>query len=377
MILHGESAMNYETRNDPVRPAGHPPRHHGPPARHNGQPARHDGPRSDGQQHETPLPVLFKRPGIPIAGMKQVYDVRKVDRALQEMSSQNDALRDTYQKMLRAGGERFAVKPSGLPEMDELYDDMPNFAEVLDDIKRQLALCVDSRDRLELTPMLLLGDPGIGKTHFAKRISNLLGTGFGFISMSSLTAGWIIGGASSQWKNAKPGKVFEQFLHGEYANPVMVIDEIDKASSDGAYDPLGALYNLLEHDTATEFIDEFIELPIDASDVVWMATANEEVRIPEPLLNRMNVYHIEAPDHDAACRIARSIYKELRDGHEWGAQFPPELDQTVQDKLAANGPREMRRLLGQAFGSAKLAGRSAVSVEDIRDPHARRRSIGF
>ena len=49
----------------------------------------------------------------------------------------------------------------------------------------------------------------------------------------------------------------------------------------------------------------------------------------------------------------------------------------MQDKLAANGPREMRRLLGQAFGSAKLAGRSAVSVEDIRDPHARRRSIGF
>ena len=129
-----------------------------------------------------PLPVPYKHVTIPIAGMKQVYDVKKVDRALAEVSSQNDALRDTYQKMLRAGGERFAVKPSGLPEMDALYEDLPNFAAVLDDIKRQLALCVDSRDRLEITPMLLLGDPGIGKTHFAKRISNLLGTGFGFTS---------------------------------------------------------------------------------------------------------------------------------------------------------------------------------------------------
>ena len=338
---------------------------------------RSDRQKGEAAMSEIALPVPYKSVNIPIAGMKQVYDVKKVDRALGEVSGQNDALRDTYQKMLRAGGERFAVKPSGLPEMDELYEDLPNFGEVLDDIKRQLALCVDSRDRLELTPMLLLGDPGIGKTHFAKRVSKLLGTGFGFISMSSLTAGWIIGGASSQWKNAKPGKVFEQFLHGEYANPVMVVDEIDKASGDGAYDPLGALYSLLEHDTAAEFIDEFIELPIDASDVVWMATANDEARIPEPLLNRMNVYHIEAPDHDAACRIARSIYKEIRDSHEWGAQFPEQLDAKVQDKLAANGPREMRRLLGQAFGSAKLARRGAVTVEDIRDPHARRRSIGF
>ena len=60
-----------------------------------------------------------------------------------------------------------------------------------------------------LPPMLLLGEPGIGKTHFARRLAHLLGTGFGFVPMSSLTAGWVLSGASSQWKNAKPGKVFD------------------------------------------------------------------------------------------------------------------------------------------------------------------------
>ena len=250
---------------------------------------------------------------IPIAGFKDVYDVPTVERALQELpATANEALRALYDKMLRMGGQRFTVKPSAMPQMDELFEDLPNFGTVLEDIRKQLALCLDSQDPVELPPMLLLGAPGIGKTHFARRIAQLLGTGFGFVPMSSLTAGWILGGASSQWKNAKPGKVFETFLNGEYANPVMVVDEIDKASAEGHYDPLGALYGLLEVDTATRFVDEFAEVPIDASGAVWFATANDAARIPEPILNRMHVYEIAAPDADGARRIALNIYREIR-----------------------------------------------------------------
>ena len=316
---------------------------------------------------------------IPIAGYKRVYDCADVEDAMAEIKSgQNDALRDTYEKMLKAGGSRFSVKPSALPVMDELYEDLPNFSDVLDDIRRQLSLCVTSSDNLELAPMLLLGDPGIGKTHFAKRVSKLLGTGFGFISMSSLTAGWIIGGASSQWKNAKPGRVFETFLRGEYANPVMVVDEIDKSAADGTYDPLGALYSLLEHDTAAEFIDEFVEIPIDASDVVWIATANDARVIPEPILNRMNVYQIDAPDEAAARRIATVIYREIRTEHDWGRRFPAEPSAQVQDRLVNLSPREMRRLINKAFGNASLAGRDVLLAEDIEDARARTKSrIGF
>jgi ATP-dependent Lon protease len=315
---------------------------------------------------------------IPVAGYKRVYDCTQVEDALAEISpGQNDALRDTYEKMLRAGGTRFAVKPSGLPVMDALYQDLPNFGAVLDDIKRQLSLCVKSKDPLEISPMLLLGDPGIGKTHFAKRLSQLLGTGFGFISMSTLTAGWIIGGTSSQWKNAKPGKVFETFLRGEYANPVMVVDEIDKAGGESTYDPLGAMYSLLEHDTAREFIDEFVELPIDASEVVWVATANDARAIPEPILNRMNVYEIEAPDYEAACRIAQSIYTEIRDSHDWGSRFAPQLEKEVLDVLAQMSPRDMRKALNKAFGSASLAGRDALNTADVEPARVKRARIGF
>ena len=323
------------------------------------------------------LPV--PSPSIPVAGFKDVYDTTAVERALQELpASANEALRALYEKMLRLGGQRFAVKPSGLPQMQALFEELPNFGEVLEHIRRQLALCVDSEDDVELQPILLLGDPGIGKTYFARRVSQLLGTGYGFVPMSSLTAGWVLSGASSQWKNAKPGKVFETFLNGEYANPVMVVDEIDKASADGQYDPLGALYELLEVQTATRFTDEFAEIPIDASGAVWFATANDAASIPEPLLNRMHVYEIAAPDAEGSARIARSLYREIRESHDWGKRFPESPSGSVVEKLALLTPREMRRAVQAAFGNAKVSGRCVLRPEDVDLQRGGRKSrIGF
>jgi ATP-dependent Lon protease len=315
---------------------------------------------------------------IPIAGFKDVYDVPAVEKALGELSpTSNEALRTLYEKMVRLGGQRFTVKPSALPAMEMLFEELPNFTEVLADIRKHLALCIGSNDSVELPPMLLLGEPGIGKTHFARRIAELLGTGFGFVPMSSLTAGWVLSGASSQWKNAKPGKVFDTFLNGDYANPVIVVDELDKTSSDGQYDPLGALYELLEVKTATRFVDEFVELPIDASGAVWLATANDAARIPEPLLDRLTVYEIDKPDADGSRAIALSIYDDIRGAHDWGRQFPEVPAEAALAKLASLPPREMRRTLQAAFGNAKLAGRSELGADDIHDARARKQRIGF
>src|SRR6218665_3417630 len=115
------------------------------------------------------------------------------------------------------------------------------------------------------------------------------------LPMSSLTAGWLLSGASAQWKGARPGKVFEALIDGAYANPEIVVDEIDKAKADAQYDPLGPLYGLLEYDTAHSLTDEFAEGAIDASQVIWITTANDSRSIPDPILNRMNVFEVPAP----------------------------------------------------------------------------------
>jgi ATP-dependent Lon protease len=318
------------------------------------------------------------QPVIPLAGLQAIYSVADVDRASEDSAAKrNEGLKGWYDRMRELGGSRYIVKPSKHTAVDDLYEASPNFADVTDDLKKFLALAVSGNEAVQFTPILLLGEPGLGKTYFAKKLANALGTGFEFVSMSSLTAGWVLTGASAQWNNARPGKVAQALIEGDYANPVVVLDEVDKAGGDHRYDPMGALYTLLERDTALHFRDEFIDVDMDASHILWVATANDESSIPEPILNRMNVYAIDRPDADGSRRIALAVYREILDAHHWG--FPPEPSESVLDRLMTIPPRDMKKLLLDAFGTARLAGRDELVPEDIdaKKLCGRRTRVGF
>lgn len=314
---------------------------------------------------------------LTVAEERTIYDVAAIDRALEDAAAnRNEALATLYEKMKQRGGGRFLIRPSGTDMLDDLYDSCPNFADVVDDLRKYLALSVAGNEPMHFTPILLLGEPGIGKTHFARELAACLGTGHEFVSMSSLTAGWVLSGASAQWNNARPGKVAHTLVHGDYANPIVVLDEIDKAGGDSRYDPMGALYSLLEHDTAKAFKDEFVDVDMDASHILWVTTANDERGIPEPILNRMNVYEVPRPDADASLAIARTLYRDCIAEHDWG--FPAQPDDTVLERLASLPPRDMKKRLLAAFGTAKLAGRNWLETGDFEQARVgRSRKIGF
>jgi ATP-dependent Lon protease len=301
---------------------------------------------------------------ITLARTRAVYDVADVQGALDRGRGRSPELDAFYERMLDQGGERFVTTPSSPEAMAPLADDCPNFAEVVADLRRYLGLAHAGDAGLNLMPILLLGDPGVGKTHFARRLARVMQTECELISMNALSAGFVITGSSASWKGAKCGKVAERLVRGQYANPVVVLDEVEKASGSSQSDPLGALYQLLEPETARAFRDEYIDVEIDASQIFWVLTANSTEGIPAPLLNRMAVYDVPVPSAEQAAAIAQRIYAGLLQEVKL-TRFAAQLDQAVLERLAGVSPRDMRKVLLDSLGYAVAAGRDEVRPDDL------------
>lgn len=315
---------------------------------------------------------------ITIARSHSIYDMDEVQNAqMRAKALQSMELDAFYENMLALGSERFVTTPSSPTALATLYEDCPNFNEVLDDLKRYLGLALAGGASFNVMPVLLLGDPGVGKTHFGKRLAAALATEFEFISMNALSAGFVITGSSSSWKGAKCGKIADRLVRGKYANPVVMLDEVEKATGSTQSDPMAALYQLLEPETSRAFHDEFIDVDLDASQVFWVLTANSTEGIPAPLLSRMAVYEVPAPTPQQAAGIGQRIYAGLLRELKL-KDLDTELKEGVLGKLADVSPREMRKALLDGLGYAVAAGRTALVPEDLHiKGDCGKRKIGF
>lgn len=314
---------------------------------------------------------------ITLARTRALYDLGDVQGALERSKGRSPELEAFYERMLDNGAERFVTTPSSTAALAPLAEECPNFDEVLGDLTRYLGLAHAGDGGFNVMPILLLGDPGVGKTHFARRLAKVMQTECELISMNALSAGFVITGSSASWKGAKCGKVAERLVRGQYANPVVVLDEVEKASGSSQSDPLAALYQLLEPETSRTFRDEFIDVEIDASQIFWVLTANSIEGIPSPLLNRMAVYEVPKPTPEQAAGIAQRIYGGLlRELHL--SKFAPRLSEAVLDLVAPISPRDMRKTLLDTLGYAVAAGRDQVKPEDVRlKPLPGKSRIGF
>ena len=185
-------------------------------------------------------------------------------------------------------------------------------------------------------------------------------------------------GLDRSWSTAKPGLVYVTLANSPVANPVLLIDEIDKAPSDARYDPLGGLYALLERDSAREFVDEYVGVPIDAGAVIWIATANDAATIPKPIRNRLTQFHVEPPTDRQTRRIVGNLFRQITAG----SHFSP-LSEVVGDYLSGLVPREidaqLRAGAGRAAQRARRHGDAEVilRLEDFQVPLAGSKRVGF
>jgi hypothetical protein len=142
---------------------------------------------------------------------------------------------------------------------------------------------------------------------------------------------------------------------------------MDKAGGDKRYDSLGPLHQLLEKETSARFIDEGLEIPTDCSRMVWIGTANNLNLIGEPILSRFVILTVEQPAPRQMAAVLRSIYRNIRQCHEWGRRFSEELPPAVIRKLIDTGlePRLLQRELISACGKAVLRKPIDESPSDV------------
>ena len=304
-------------------------------------------------------------------------EVVRFESGLQALSRNSDCRRAS-EALLLALKEQ---EPIGLREfvrvprdfrrrLDALEVAMPNFRQVIHQIRLLLTLQKAGRGLLSLPPLLLAGDPGVGKTLFATELAKAMGLDCHVLAMENATSGMLLTGLEQFYATASPGKVFDALVKGRHANPLLVVDEIDKASADARHPPVNALYQLLERNTARQFHDlSCLDITLDTSHINWIVTANDPRRIAAPMLSRMTVIHVPWPTRSERLWIAQKVYDDLRRGDRWEQRFEATLPEKSAQMLAGlpGSIRRMQSTLRLAFAYALDRNSRIVEVRDLNE----------
>jgi ATP-dependent Lon protease len=222
--------------------------------------------------------------------------------------------------------------------------------------------------------MVLAGPPGVGKTSLGESVARALGRKFVRVALGGVRDEAEIRGHRRTYVGALPGRIVRAIGEAGSMNPVVLLDEIDKVGSDYRGDPSAALLEVLDPAQNHTFRDHYLDLDLDLSDVVFLATANVIENIPQALLDRMELVQIDGYTEDDKVAIARDYLLPRQQERAALSTDEVTVTEAALRKIAADytrepGVRQFERLLAKAMRkvTTKLAASSAPLVIDEPD----------
>ena len=294
-----------------------------------------------------------------------VFEVKDLQKTRQRIASDKEA---RFLKLLLSAEKNNGFR--SIPAWDDLparftalRTNFPNFGEALDALECELILsAVQPPDRFRVAPLLLAGDPGIGKTLLASELAKSLGLPFAKISAGGTQGPFDFVGTSRNWANSHPGRVFELLAESDTASGVLLIDEVDKMAQDQRNPILPALLDLLEGDSARQFRDEACAVVFDASRLIIILTANDLDAIQKPLMSRLQVYEAQPPTAPQRATIIRHLVEKLQEGTRHSVDLPDSECSRLAEALSLD-LRELQRRVTRAYATALVTGMHELVFE--------------
>lgn len=275
-------------------------------------------------------------------------------------------LKALHARMRELGPDRRIAKPQAWRDaLASLEATLPNFREPIALLRDTLALAEVASGGVRVPPMLLLGPPGIGKTLFSHKVAALFGVPHGCIPFDQPNGGSGLRGSDKFWANTESGLLFNLVVLGEAANPVILLDELDKSARAGRrneLDPLAQLHGALEPQTARCIQDISTDIEFDASLVTYVATANSLRGLEMPLLSRFEIFDVPPPTIDESVTVATQVMHDVLT--RLGVTERVSFDRRCASVLARMSPRLMHRVAERLVAQAIREQRDRVTQAD-------------
>ena len=209
-------------------------------------------------------------------------------------------------------------------------------------------------------PFLLCGPPGAGKSRYARAIGKAMGLHTVVYPCGGQSDG-AIGGTSRQWSTGRPCVPLQAVGGSHCANPLLVLDEVEKAGT-GRHNGnlVDTLHGLLDRETARAYLDPLLEVPVDLSGVCWIGTANSTDGLPQALLDRFRLVTVDEPGVEHAGALVRAMASDIAEerglGAEWAVDWSDDEVDMLAEAWGGGSLRRLRSLVAKATDRVEAAG---------------------